>query len=306
MAQLCNILRRCGRDGLAKNLEVAAKGADQAEEKQKARKTGSEDAVPVSGLSFLGIGSRSKMVALVRNDAYGFFGRQRVYSRAKAFLQSSAKKFLHRMELKHRYFLPYHLSASRNDEFFRILQELIQDEDVKRLLVIGARPGRGSTQALLAGAASNKHKPPVFCLGYSRSRLIPEKNARYDNARWYELSSDRNDGLANKIRSGIDRIKEENGVDCFDVLLIDGSELCHEDVNLTQPLPELQTTSLVVLQDMSTAINHSCLSCLLKDSAYSMVACNPGLRNGYSIFKRNNPKASGNKNLVRAAVSEEC
>jgi len=91
-----------------------------------------------------------------------------------------------------------------------------------------------------------------------------------------------------ELEKSINKIKQENQIDFFDVVLIDGSELQHQVTVSDTVNKELYAACFVLLDDINTMSNYENHSGLLRDSTFVLVAHNPGLRNGYSIFRKKN------------------
>ncbi|HSL03540.1 MAG TPA: hypothetical protein VK901_08390, partial [Nitrospiraceae bacterium] len=78
----------------------------------------------------------------------------------------------------------------------------------------------------------------------------------------------------------------DNHVEHFDLVLIDASEFRGEFVDDGVLMKELRMAELILLDDTNLSHNFSVKHALLKDSAYMLMADNPGLRKGYAIFRR--------------------
>ncbi|MBL0320627.1 MAG: hypothetical protein IPP74_15235 [Alphaproteobacteria bacterium] len=81
--------------------------------------------------------------------------------------------------------------------------------------------------------------------------------------------------------SGIARIRRENSVDLFDMVLIDGSEFTG-----TAELDEVYGAKWLLLDDINTYKNFENHQRLNQDDSYELLVENRHLRNGYSIFRR--------------------
>ncbi|MBD2501913.1 glycosyltransferase family protein [Anabaena azotica] len=192
-------------------------------------------------------------------------------------LKKRLGNLLRSLECKFGYFLPYHLSEKRKDEFYHAVQCLTQSEDIKTALVIGASAGAGSTEAFLTGIQQNPHKPIAFCINISLPRFIKLQKKYADNSlvNCYTISSGKFDNFIKKI-------KEENKIPFFDAILIDESELNFK-IDLKN---ELNTSKIVIFEDINISSNYSNYGNLLADENYIIEAENLSLRNGYSIFKK--------------------
>ena len=284
--QLFTMLRSCGQYELADTLtkRFTPEGVFLEETQDSVRARREISAQKKDGLRKEFRGSERKVVL-------GAFQRQRLYGRVRSTLKRAAKYVLHRLEAKCGYFLPYRLSGSRNDEFFHTIQDVTQEEDIKTALVIGAALREGSTEALLAGALENQNKPSVFCIGASRRRFIGGGRISPKPAvvKWYELSSSPTAPHDKELERTIIKIKKENQITCFDVLLIDGSELGDRVAGGCTVANELYGARFVFLDDINSSDNRDNYDRLLKSPMHFVLDQNPGLRNGYAIFEKDAP-----------------
>jgi hypothetical protein len=195
---------------------------------------------------------------------------------------------LHRLEARFGYFLPYCLSEMRNDEFFYAIRRLTGEEDIKTALVLGAAVGEGSTVAFVKGIQENANRPRVFCVCASKERLVRLRRAFAKDAsvRCYGIAFMPGERFAEEMERTVEKIKEENQVDGFDAVLIDNSEIGQGKV-LGGLGREVFDAKFIFLDDINSLYNYENCGRLLRDPRYIIVAQNPGLRNGYAIFKMN-------------------
>jgi ADP-heptose:LPS heptosyltransferase len=81
-------------------------------------------------------------------------------------------------------------------------------------------------------------------------------------------------------RDGIQKIKRENGIETFDLVLIDGSEFTG-----SAELEEVYGARIIILDDVNAYKNYFNYRRLKFDSNYVLVTENWSLRNGYAIFR---------------------
>lgn len=212
----------------------------------------------------------------------------------------------------------------KNDEFYTALQRLAREEDIKTVLEIGSSSGEGSTQAFVSGLRQNPNKPVLFCMEVSQNRFAELKqrytndsfvkcynvssvalesfpseqeviefyNNKQTNLNYYQL-----DRILNWLQqdieyveksgvsdNGIQNIKQENNIDFFDLVLIDGSEFTGN-----AEFEEVYGAKFICLDDITTFKNYLNHQKLLTDSSYVLIAQNTTVRNGYSIFKKIDP-----------------
>ncbi|MFP4297763.1 MAG: FkbM family methyltransferase [Spirulinaceae cyanobacterium] len=212
----------------------------------------------------------------------------------------------------------------KHDEFYHFLQRIAAEEDIKTILEIGSSSGGGSTEALVTGIQQNPYQPQLYCMEVSKTRFlelqktyenqpfvhcynvssVPETcfpseaqvrefyHNNITNLNQYPLEqilSWRQQDISylenNDVpKNGIAHIKEENNIETFDVVLIDGSEFTG-----SAELTEVHGAKIIALDDINAYKNYNSHARLLQDSNYELIKQNPHLRNGYSIFKKVNP-----------------
>ena len=217
------------------------------------------------------------------------FDRRLIYYKVRRKLKNILLKVVRRSETTLGSFLPSSRWKARNDEFVHAIHELALNEEFKAVLIIGATRRSDSTVALLAGALENRTKPHVFCISYSCERFssLGRTVLKQGAVKWYRpsASTSRRDPSA-ELEKLIQKIKKDNQLDYFDAVLIDGSEL-EDQVTITGLVRnELHAARFVLLDDINKAGNYQNHDGLLRDSTFLLVDHNPGLREGYSIFKK--------------------
>jgi len=210
----------------------------------------------------------------------------------------------------------------KNDELYDAIQRIAREEDIKTVLEIGSSSGEGSTEAFVTGLRQNPNKPTLFCMEVSRTRFAELRKSYANDSfvKCYNVSSvsldqfsDENEIITfyNTTRSnlnyyplarvlgwlhqdieyvkssgvfsdGIKKIKTENNIDFYDVVLIDGSEFTG-----SAELEEVYGAKFILLDDINTFKNNKNLNRLSTDSAYTLIERNSRVRNGYAIFKKN-------------------
>lgn len=288
LEQLCIMLAACGRPKEAEALNKCASGrtaAVQAEGGLPARqhRPEEEDGIRQEGRPRNASGDRDG------EYAHGLFARRRRYARAKETARRALRYLLHSLESSHGYFLPHHLSASKDDELFGALQEFSRQEDVKTIVIVGSTLSERSVQALVAGARENRSNPSLFCISRHARRFLDWRKSvsNYPIVKWYRLppaSSGQESG--DELRGIVRMIRDESQVSCFDLVLIDGSELVRQGSVVQAAMEEMYGARIVVLED----VNRSCLrgehGALLRDAKYVLIDQNLSLRDGYAVFER--------------------
>ncbi len=209
----------------------------------------------------------------------------------------------------------------KNDEFYAIIQKIAREENIQTVLEIGSSSGEGSTEAFVTGLRDNPNHPFLYCIEVSQSRFteLNLRYQNDDFVKCYNVSSVSVDkfpdqqqiinfyqNTLNNLKSypveqvldwlkqdidyvnnsglsdnGIARIKQENRIGYFDVVLIDGSEFTG-----SAELAEVYGAKYIFLDDITTYKNYASHRQLLADSNYTLLTENASLRNGYSVFKK--------------------
>jgi len=218
--------------------------------------------------------------------------RQTLYTR----LRGGVGHLLRRLEGRYGYFLPYHISEMRSDEFLREVRKLAREKDLQTALLMGAAKGEGITEAFLAGIMENENKPAAFCLNSLTEEFICLEKAFADNEllHCYGISICSGDEFVGELEIATTKIKKDHGLNGFDMVLIDGSKL--KELTPSGKLrKEFDNATHILLNDINASYNHANYNHLVRDPAFVMVACNPGLRNGYAIFEKVRQLASPEK-----------
>jgi glycosyltransferase involved in cell wall biosynthesis len=209
----------------------------------------------------------------------------------------------------------------KNDEFYAIIKHIAKTADIKTVLEIGSSSGGGSTEAFVMGLRENPNQPRLFCMEVSQTRFTElDKRYQCENfVKCYNLSSVaieefpdrtevidfykntngnlkaypleqvlgwleqdieyvRNSGISG---NGIKQVKQNNQIDNFDLVLIDGSEFTG-----ISELKEVYGSKFILLDDTTTFKNYQNHQQLLADPNYVLIHENAFTRNGYSIFKK--------------------
>ena len=293
VGQICKMLRACGQRRWAEALSVSD----------------SQDTAPAEAP--FAHGKRDAVLKDPRNEAGGngkgpmpdgFEGRETSWRRkgqvncdsVRATLRRGVAHYLHGLEAKWGYFLPYHVSSMRRDEFFEAIEELAGAEEIKTAIALGAASGEGTTEAFRAGLLRNRENPAAFFINSSTLgfRKLARRLGGGPVVTCFQISSSASETAAAELESIVKRIKKEHRLACFDAVLIDASRL-KPKISFGPGLKaELGRALVVMLDDINGPLNCQNYNELLRDPNYMLVASNPGLRNGYAIFKRNSAIAT--------------
>jgi len=215
-------------------------------------------------------------------------GRRLWFAKAKLEARTRLASTARELDAKLGGFLPYHLSARRQDVFFNAIEVLARTRNIRTVLVIGAARAKACTKAILAGAKDNSNRPSVFCIAGSWAvSFAPGRAcAREAIARWYKLPSHLPMSGEARLAHVLGRIKNDSGYESFDMILIDGSEIDLKHESECGLARLLRSARFVLLDDISTGSNYENHWQMLKDQRFVLQDCNPALRSGYSIFER--------------------
>ncbi|WP_414623496.1 glycosyltransferase [Calothrix sp. CCY 0018] len=209
----------------------------------------------------------------------------------------------------------------KNDSFYYAIQQIVSKENIKNVLEIGSSSGGGSTEAFVTGLRENAHSPKLFCMEVSKTRFaeLAKRYNNDDFVKCYNVSSISLEAFPNKkevidfynntqsnlklypleqvlgwleqdieyiinsgvTNDGIKKIKRENNIELFDLVLIDGSEFTG-----IAELDQVYGAKFICLDDINTFKNYKNHRELLSDINYELVVQNSSVRNGFSIFRR--------------------
>ncbi|NEQ97126.1 MAG: glycosyltransferase, partial [Cyanothece sp. SIO2G6] len=209
----------------------------------------------------------------------------------------------------------------KHDEFYQAIQQLVRNPDIKTVLEIGSSSGQGSTEAFVKGLRGNPSQPQLFCMEVSKPRFEALRDCYAGDpfVHCYNVSSVDLDGFPSEADvtqfyhrhpsplnqypldqvlgwlrqdieyvktsgvagDGIRLIKQDQGIDTFDLVLIDGSEFTGE-----AELEQVYGAKYLLLDDICTYKNFAAHHRLLRDPSYILLEQSASLRNGYSVFKR--------------------
>ena len=208
-----------------------------------------------------------------------------------------------------------------DDEFYEVIRSVAGRAPVESMLEVGSSTGEGSTKAFVDGLHVNPHQPQLYCIELSRPRFrqLAERYRDDPQVHCYNVASvsgrslpteaelidfySKGGSKLNRVplhevlrwlrqdvryigkldtdQNGIRMIMEQNRIDRFGVVLIDGSEFTG-----SAELDEVYGADYILLDDIGTFKNYRNHERLRADPAYKLTATNPNLRNGYAVFER--------------------
>lgn len=208
-----------------------------------------------------------------------------------------------------------------HDEFSEAIRNLARSAEIDTVLEIGSSSGEGSTLAWVEGLRQNPRKPKLYCMEVSRVRCealekrwgpegfvecflgssvdLDQFPPASDVERFHRevsgpLQAYPLEQVLGWLQADIDYIKQEGvqtgrireikrarGIENFGAVLIDGSEFTGD-----AELDEVYGAEFILLDDTQTYKCHAAHHRLLHDPGYELIAENPTLRHGYSVFRR--------------------
>jgi hypothetical protein len=147
---------------------------------------------------------------------------------------------------------------------------------------------------LLAGISDTNAKPVVFCVDSVTRHFRRFERTFAGRVTSHGIPASSPAEFARNVDNAIDDIKEQHQIDAWDAVLIDGSVATHQDVIGSGLQLDFCRARLIVFEGINNIGIFENHDRLLKDPNYVLAAHNPGLRNGYAIFKRNSAAAGLN------------
>jgi hypothetical protein len=165
---------------------------------------------------------------------------------------------------------------------------LTRDSNAKAALIVGARCKEYVSEALLAGARENKNKRFVFSISVSSRQSISAQLRSFlpPGVQRYKIPSCSPEDLPGKLENLINNIRQENRINLFDVLLIDGSELSSPIPISTILAKHLAYGGRVFLDDINGLYGQRNYDQLRTDPSFFLLLDNLDVRNGWAVFQK--------------------
>jgi hypothetical protein len=148
--------------------------------------------------------------------------------------------------------------------------------------------GEGITTSVLDAAQEVAQDVEVFCVNGLTPQFtkLQKRYANSSTVKCYQLPQNSIDSCVIDIESCIEKIKLENEIGCFDVVLIDISEMVY-DIELSKlSNRNFCESEFFILEDINTLRGYREYQYLSSASNYILESQNPCLRGGHAIFKR--------------------
>jgi tetratricopeptide (TPR) repeat protein len=222
------MLKACGQLSLAKDLEVILLNNQLLELSERNSNCSARKILESSDIKSI------SSAVLLKNVKYS---KIFIYSEIRKKISKKIKQVsyklilpLNLLEAKYGYFLPFPISEIRNDEFFSTIKRLTEEEKVKIILLIGVSLDKRMTELILNTYQKIAQDITVFCVDRLTSQFI-RLQRRYENnstIRFYQLPLKPTNSCTIDIENCISKIKIENEIDCFDMVLMNTAEVVSE------------------------------------------------------------------------------
>jgi hypothetical protein len=308
LEQLCSMLRACRQCQVAERLTAHVSPQVLAAQQREDSSSMNRQILSTDDGDNYETWDKKPPLPFGKMHVLGSVNRRLLYYKLRRKVRNIVSRALRRAETTLGHMLPSSLWEVRNHEFVQAIHDLAREEDIRAALIIGATLSGGSTKALLAGALANKNRPSVFCISDSPPRFISLHRDLSNQAavKWYRLSPSSLENPSAELEQTVHKIKEDNQLDFFDLVLIDGSELNHHVTMSHSASKELHAARFVLLDDINNVSNYENHNGLLRDPNFVLVDHNAGLRDGYAIFKKSSPAGGqvGNVLLSSSILTE--
>ncbi|MCX7593410.1 MAG: glycosyltransferase [Fischerella sp.] len=225
-----------------------------------------------------------KMPFFTKKTVINQYSKKIIRRIAYSFVIPLSQK-IHPWEKRFGYFLPYNFSEKRNDEFFYKVHKIAKQEDIKTVLLIGYNPRQASNEAFLNGLRSNPHKLNLSCIKTKKGSKLGLQNCNLHHGdtsvNFYDLSNASQENFSENLQQLVLKIKQDQQIDFFDIIFIDGSEL-----KFSVELDE--AAKLIILEDINNYNNYRNYQRLVANINYAILDENLSLRRGYAIFQKLN------------------
>ena len=242
--------------------------------------------------------SRSGTSASFRNRLLLYKARRKIRSIVSSARRKSAAKWVE--------FIPHAVSKKRNNNLFRAIREVTRDEEIKTALVAGLRIAKVGIEALMAEDGKIRTGPSIFCVSRSEHLLKVSYTAASASPqiKWYGIAKSSDpENPAEGIGDIVRKIKHENGVTQFDVVLIDNSEPLDQAAVRGDLEAEMRAAKVVILNDIVSPIGYEKYLGLLESSDHALAEHNPDSGSGYAIFRKRDEVPGRGDNIALCAVS---
>lgn len=195
---------------------------------------------------------------------------------------------LRRLERKFGCFLPFEISAVREDELIKRLCRDFSEDAVSGSLVIGADVKRPPTRAAMFGSLQGKGSTKLYCVGIDSTSDCTgaEPAQRETGAPNSQVINVAGGTSLASVAQTVSALRDAHGIVGFDRVLID----CHvmQDKLGSQPvdISALGRAEIVYVYGTSTVFGARLQSQLLESADYQSVVIEPVRGSGHSIFRR--------------------
>jgi len=182
------------------------------------------------------------------------------------------------------YFNKLAFSNVNKNEFFLVLQSYLKDNQIETILIISESDPTIWTKAFFINKKTKSYIQNIFFVKTLTDKSVPLKKECYNNngLKSYNFFSNVIESYSLEFYNCLSRIKEENRIDIFDLILIDNSAFkdCID-------IDGLMGAETIILIGINAFPIFQIKEKLILSLKYTLVMQNPLYLNGYGIFKKN-------------------
>jgi hypothetical protein len=176
---------------------------------------------------------------------------------------------------------------SSDKQLVELIRELARDLNIKTALIIGGSIADEATTAVLEGTLGTDSKPLICCINDGRYPTaagndaipVPDYVKRYPL-----LLAARSEVVAADIENAIHRIRCDNLIKCFDLVIFAWPEIAYRGDAAGTLREEMRTARLIVLADLESEYHREIYAQLLIDSKHVLRDYSTA-RGNYVIFE---------------------
>jgi len=167
--------------------------------------------------------------------------------------------------------------SNNSDEFALSLQNLLDKEEIRTMLIISSSISTRVKQ-IFKKKSGRLSKLKIFHIHVSNG----ESQKKHNDTRfkYYSFENSSFQSFSTSLNNCIARVKHENDVIFFDLVLLDNSA-----VKNVAGLSELKDVNFIVFENTNTITNYRNKQRLISDR-YTLLSQNPSYLTGYAIFKK--------------------
>jgi hypothetical protein len=177
---------------------------------------------------------------------------------------------------------------STDKRLVELIRELVRDLDVKTALIIGGNIANEAANAVLEGTLGSDSRPLICCINDGRYPPVTSNVAIPVPAyiRHYPLLLATNsEGVAAGFENAIRRLKCDNLIECFDLVIFSWPEIEHRISAGSALREEMREARLIVLADLESEYHREIYAQVLTESTHVLL----DTRDNYVILQKDSP-----------------